>query len=62
MKAYNSYINIRANPFLKVIGDSNNICVYYIVSPLDGDKGLLQFVFVIESLIQEIRSKTLMIQ
>ncbi len=65
MKVYSSYINIdvyahnRARPLLKVTGASNNVCVDCIVSPLGGDKWLFNNVFVFESFIQEIRSKTL---
>ncbi len=44
----------RASHLLKVIGASNNV-----FSPLGGDKWLLKNVFVIESFIQEIRSKML---
>ncbi len=47
----------RANPLLKV----NNVCVDCIVSPLGGDRWLFKNLglFVIESFIQEICSKTL---
>ncbi len=49
----------RANCLLRVTGALNNVCVDCIVSPLGGDKWLLKNVFVIESFIQESRSKTL---
>ncbi len=44
---------------LKVTGAWNHVCVNCIVWPVGGDKWLLKYVFVIESFIQQIRSKTL---